>query len=179
MVMTGMPASTRFLTYGACAALLFDCTITRSYCLVMQSSSSPFSVLSSPSPLTQVSSMLSYCSAAFFISFVIHAAKVSALARATKQTLFFSAEAAPVSPPAAEEALSAATEPPAGALPAALGAELPQAAMDSTRTELNIAVQIFFSFIFFTFLLLNGFIVHARLCQRSGCFLWFFDNDLL
>ena len=63
---------------------------------------------------------LSYCSAAFFISFVIHAAKVSALARATKQTLFFSAEAAPVSPPAAEEALSAATEPPAGALPAAL-----------------------------------------------------------
>ena len=60
--------------------------MTRSYCWVMQFSRRLFSVLSSPSPLTQVSSMLGYCSAAACISLVSQAAKVSALARATKQT---------------------------------------------------------------------------------------------
>ena len=54
----------------------------------MQSSKRPFSLLSSPSPLTQVSSISGYFSDSFFISSISHAANVSALALATKHTLF-------------------------------------------------------------------------------------------
>ena len=46
--------------------MLLDCTITKSYCFVIQSSRRPFNVLSSPSPLTQVSSKSYFSASAFF-----------------------------------------------------------------------------------------------------------------